>query len=217
MANHHQTTLSDRKDDFMRKLKKRLAALGIGMTVLATSAMSMSASAVNYTSWWNFYTPRVGEFSASTTLLSVTDIRWTVDQQSALCLVLGDSAPKASVEFEFRPIDPSKENPHVNPHTIWEKANGNPISNLPDVHFEFQRGDPDDVSIACNNFYSCIPGVTYYAYQSMTPLPGAPTNHQYIFECEVGAFMGIDSLPLYCSEYPYGNTYLGRTYRFSGA
>jgi len=197
----------------MRKLKKRLAALGIGMTVLAASVMSMSASAVNYTSWWNFYTPRVGEFSASTTLLSVTDIRWTIDQQSGLCLVLGDSAPKASVEFEFRPVSPMDD-----PHDIWEKKGSDyPISNLPDAYCEFQWWDHNDVTLGCGRFYSCLPGTTYYAYQSMVPLSGAPTNEQYIFECEVGADMGVDSLPLYCAEYPYGTTYFGRTYRFSGA
>lgn len=184
----------------MRKLKKRLAALGVGLAVMATSVMSMGASAESvsddkWTEWPAYFVPYKGEFYADTTVVCVRNIKWSHTQKTAIA----DRNPNVwtSMEFEFRPQTPTKD-----PHNIWSGTNGAMLTNIPGGSFEFQLWDRNDVTVVFPNLSNCVPETSYYATQAMTPQTNGATNVSYIFECELGRYGLVDSTPIAYSEYP---------------
>lgn len=50
----------------MKKLKKKIAALGVGLSLMVSALASMSASAAaSYANWRPYYAPMSGTFYAS--------------------------------------------------------------------------------------------------------------------------------------------------------
>jgi len=149
------------KDDFM-KLKSKIAALAAA-AMMATSALSMSASAITWADWGdNFFTPNSGSFYASNTQVFVKDLRWSADnlenirrQQTAATSVYWGFY---TAEFEFRPVGTTAP-------AVWEKAL-DLYSNLPSYFSEPEVGkevtDPDDVTIGCGKVSECSSSTSYY-------------------------------------------------------
>lgn len=193
----------------MKSLKKRLVTLGIGLAVMATSAMSLTASALEYDDWPAYYTPYSGKFYAGTTSIQVDNLKWSASQLDTIRDNLGHGL--MGVEFEFRP----KENDGVtslNPKTIWtgKSGNGMEISNMPLSYAEF---DKDDVSIGCGYVSNCNDSTVYYGVLYLNPAENAPANPRYILECELGIGLhGVDYWPLRCCEYRNTVTRLGSNY-----
>jgi len=176
----------------MKHLKKKLAALGIGLAVAASSAVSMTASAVwpTQVNWpgYNdpslnkeFYLPYTGSFYASTYMVEVRDLKWDeydVEIFSAANDVYSDPA---GIEFEFRP--------RVGKDAVWS-SKGVTSSNFPSVYYEFQLFDRNDVSIGFGDVRDIEAGVSYYARMSLEKNPsfsGATgTQLDYTFEAEYG-------------------------------
>lgn len=171
----------------MRKLKKRLAALGVGLAVMATSVASLSASAWSKVDWPGFYTPAGGSFTASESRVQVTNMRWTSDQTTAFNPPLQPTpnTEQNGIEFEFRPCQ--------NPHTVWAEKTSE-TSNFPLAYFEFQPSDDDDIAVCCGDLKYVVAGTTYYGTMGLKKQPSfTNSNLAYTFESEYGTWAGIAS------------------------
>lgn len=149
----------------MKNLKKKLAALGVGLAVMASSATAISASAWTKVEWPGFYTPKVGNFTASVSRVQVTNMRWTSDQTTAFNPPLQPTpnTEQNGVEFEFRPkqVEGADGVKRYTPHDIWSNKTSE-TSNLPMAYFEFQPYDDDDIAICCGDLKFIEAEKTYY-------------------------------------------------------
>lgn len=182
----------------MKNLKKKLVALGLGLATMASSAMSVSASALEYDYWSAYYVPYTGSFYADSTVVRVSGLKWTSSQMEAV----GEAYPDVicpSIEFEIRPATPT-----TNTKNIWGSKNGALSSNIPSAGFEFQLLDFNDVSFVIPNINNCEPEQSYYATQKLNPREGGYTDVTYDFECELGRYYFVvgESYPLRCATYP---------------
>lgn len=176
---------------------------------MATSALSMSASAATKVEWGdNFFTPNSGSFYASNTQVFVKDLKWStkniagvVRQQRAMSSVRWGFY---AAEFEFRPVGTSAP-------SVWQKAL-DLYSNLPEYYSEPAEGeavtDPNDVSIGCRKLAECDSGQTYYGYLSLAPTNSAPQSGTFVFETEydwhvpLASDISGDTFPLQYAPYP---------------
>jgi len=156
----------------MKSLKKKIVALGLGLATMASSVMSMSASAAaEYKNWRPNYAPISGTFYASKSAVIVQDLCWDASQVSDL----SDFRLRHTEEFEFRPSKPAEE--------VW---NGSTTtnSNLPRAYFE--DDDPDDVTIGCGDVSQLRSGTAYYGTMGLNTAPGFTNNKlTYNFEAEL--------------------------------
>lgn len=190
----------------MKKLKKKVAALGVGLSLMVSAVASMSASAATYVNWRPSYAPTSGTFYASKTAVIVQDLVWTSSQVTEF----GKYILRRTEEFEFRPYDPAR--------SVW---NGSTTtnSNLPRVYYE--DDDPDDVTIGCGDVSQLRSGTAYYATMGLRTAAGFTDNaHPYTFEAELCEYIPLaseikdDYLPLEYSRYrdklnnvTFGNDY----------
>ena len=177
----------------MKNLKKRLVALGLGLATMASSVMSVSASAYPWepVDWPGAYTPSTGRFFANSSLVRVTDLYWPAsDINNASGVPL-----KQGIEFEFRPQENVQQRPNGF-HDIW-KSNTSNTSNLPDAYFEFQPvdDDTDDVAICCGNTNYLVTHISYYGYMNLEKQPSfnSSTALPYTFESELGRYIPLVS------------------------
>lgn len=194
----------------MSKLKKRLAALGVGLAVMATSVASLGTSAADIDSWPAYYTPYTGSFLAGPESVRVSGVKWTSSQLTQMAESFHLPACPVSMEFEFRPYSPNNLSEHVNPHTIWG-GKRYCTSNLPSVYYEFQSGDPDDVAICTADVTACQPNASYYGTMEMY-LKDKATCYPYIFETELGYYVGAvdESMPTRYAQHTM--SYFGPSY-----
>lgn len=201
----------------MRNLKKKLAALVLGLATMASSVMSMSASALTYDDWVDGeYKPLTGRFYADNSQVSVANLTWYgPDFGTTLTKYPDDEYWWHSIEFEFRPQ--LNTNGVETKNDIWGETT-TVSSTFPYAYriFENQSTDPDDVSVGCKRISALNAGQAYSARMYMNTDPGAPTTHNYTFEVELGIMPanGNDSLPLRCVRYgdsvnnvSFGNVY----------
>jgi len=192
----------------MKNFKKKIAALGLAVATVASSVMSVSASAWERVDWPGFYTPQSGKFFASGSVVQVTNMRWSANQISEF----SDNILKHGIEFEFRPS--------LNPHNVWSGVVSS-SSNLPEAYFEFQPDDDDDIAVCCGQVKGIQNGAVYYGVMSLTKQPGfTTTNLPYTFESEYGKWVPVasnikdDYWPLYGATYNDGgnNVLFGQSY-----
>lgn len=176
----------------MKNFKKKIAALGLAVATVASSVMSVSASALEYDYWPAYYVPYRCDFYADTNVVRVQNVKWTSSQIEAI-KSRNPLVPSPSIELEFRPASPT-----ANPHEIWDSVDGALSTNMPNGHFEFQDDDYDDVTVSIRNVKDCTPEQGYYATQKMNPKVGGYTDVTYDFACELGTYSHLkgDSLPL---------------------
>lgn len=176
----------------MKNLRKKIVALGLGLAAMASSVMSLSASALEYDPvWQSYYVPYRGDFYADSSVVRVQNLKWTASQMEDI-KDRNPLVPSPSIELEFRPASPVND-----PHEIW--AGKSTLStNIPNGKFEFQADDYDDVTVVIPNIKSCTPEQGYYATQTMIPKSGGYTNVTYNFACELGSRSSIanDSWPI---------------------
>lgn len=193
----------------MRKLKKRLASFGVGLTMLVASVMPPSASAVSTIPWPGAFTPQNGSFFATSTVVSVRDLRWSLSQVLTFNPPLNPTQEINGLEFEFRP-QPDKIARPNGTHDIWARATDQ-VSNLPVFYCEFQPDDYDDVAVCCGDLRVLSSSTTYYGHMFMEKKPSFTIAHlPYTFESEYGTWVGIpsiieqDYLPVLCATYLNG-------------
>ncbi len=193
----------------MKNPKKKLAAIIAGLALMASSAVPMGASAATYVDWSvATFRPYVGKFYADGGQVKVKDLKWASNQTTAFNNIANPvSGLKYGIEFEFRP---SK-----NTNYVWHGITGK-NSNLPDVYYEFQPGDGDDVSIGCGNLKKIVAEQSYYATMTLgeRPILDNPLL-LYTFEIETGwgISSNIDYKPVEYTVYPR-NGYLHNNVQF---
>lgn len=196
----------------MRKLKKRLAALGVSLAVMATSMMSLGASAYTYYDDWGprYFTPQSGEFYALDSGVCVRKLYWSeasirrIQQEQ----MAQDYIPQYyTSEFEFRPKD-------YHPYQIWSSFKSF-SSNMPSAYkeCEFELWG-NDVTIGCKRTAQSIAGKEYYGYLNFNELSNPPFYPLYTFESEYGLnpTNSEDSIPQYSEVYNLGTTMFNNIY-----
>ncbi len=195
----------------MKNIKKKIAALSLGLATMASSVMSINASAIWPTNvdWPGFYTPYTGKFYASTTAVKVSDFSWSSAQTDSFA----STTLRYGLEFEFRPNGVTKDD-------VWSEHLSE-ATNMPTAFFEFQASDPDDIAIGCGQLSAVWAGNVYYASMSLRKNPSFnQTNLAYTFESEYGRWVPIvssvlqDFDPINYAVYldSYNNVNFGRTY-----
>lgn len=182
----------------MKSLKKKLAALGVGLAVMASSVVSMSASAWSYENWRAWFAPYTGTAYAFGTSVQVMNMQWNSTQIANFMGLLPTSfGALYGLEFEFSPDVEDKS-------LIWDSKRSH-SSNLPQAYSECQWYDPDDVTIGTRDIKCLTAETSYYGYlylnQGTTPTSG----RKYRFSVEFGEgfppFNLIDYLPIYETYY----------------
>jgi len=202
----------------MKNPKKKLAVIIASLALTASSAVPMSASAATYVDWSvASFKPYTGKFYADGGQVKVQDLKWASNQTKAFNNIespLPIPGLKYGIEFEFRPS--------VNTNSVWHGITGK-SSNLPDVYYEFQPGDGDDVSIGCGNLKKIVAEQSYYATMTLGKRPSF-NNPQlpYTFEVESGwgVSSNIDYKPAEYTvfkrgDYLHNNVQFGQTYSWS--
>lgn len=181
----------------MRKLKKRLAALGVGLAVMATSMMSMGASAWSYENWRARFAPYTGTAYAFGANVQLMNMQWNSTQIANFMGLLPTSyGALYGLEFEFTP--------DIDKNLIWDSKRSH-SSNLPQVYSECQWYDHDDVTIGTRDAKALVAENSYYGYLYLNQGTTSTTGRKYRFSIELGEgfppFNLIDYLPLYETYY----------------
>ncbi len=179
----------------MKNLKKKIVAFGLGLATMASSVMSMSASAAaKYENWRPTYAPTSGTFYASKSAVIVQDLCWTSSQLSEF----SNYTLRHTEEFEFRPNKPAKE--------VWNGAT-TANSNLPRAYFE--DDDENDVTIGCGDVSQIRSGTACYGTMGLNTASAFTEDEPtyYTFEAELCEYVPVateikdDYLPLKYSRY----------------
>lgn len=189
----------------MKNFKKKIVALGAGLSVMVSTVMSMGASAATPDAWPAFYVPYSGTCYASAGSVRVNDLKWSASQLEQIKqqqLINPGFYIPVSMELEFRTVNSAGV--AVDTHDIWKSKDGALLTNMPNASFEFQWYDPDGVTFVIPTIGAGIfADQSYYANQTMTPTTSSSgSNMYYIFECELGDWFVIDSLPIRYSQRP---------------
>lgn len=183
----------------MKNFKKKIVALGLGLSVMVSSMMSMGASAATGYSWGpQYFTPDTGSFWANSRLVEVWNLKWNYQDLVALSNKQAEEGLDLTVEYEFRP--------EADSHSIWASVRSF-TSNLPSAFYELQVFDHDDISIGSRKVTNCSTITTYYGDLGTNPADSASVvTRNYMFESELGKWMLVDSLPLAYERYKNGAT-----------
>lgn len=178
----------------MRKIKRKLTAIGMCLAFMAASASSLTASAATWESWRPFYAPYTGSFYADADRVQVSGLKWNTSQITTMVQTFPCNAISwHGLEFEFRPhIDPDGYTRPVNKNVIWG-VTSTTYSNLPNSYFENQPSDPDDVSLGCKKVNALVAGTSYYSQMNFRTGAGSPYIGDYTFEVEVGQWIPVAS------------------------
>lgn len=190
----------------MKNLKKKIAALGLAVATVASSVMSVSASAWEAVDWPGVHNAYTGQFFATSTSVGVSNLRWNSSQ-------ISDFGILQVVEFEYHP---RLSGSVVSKNDIWTTESSH-SSNLPKVYTECQSDDPNDVAVCCGNPKGLVAGDSYYGTMYLVRNTSfIPQSWPYTFSVElaVGHSSLGDYLPLKEAYYNDGsdNVVFGQTY-----
>lgn len=202
----------------MRKIKKKLAAIAMGLAFMATLATSLTASAYTYYGDWGprYFTPQSGSFYASEYGVRVTDMYWSyasirrIQQEQMQVEYI---PAKYTAEFEFRPKTSGGET--LRPNQIWSSYKSF-SSNMPFAYSEYELGYifANDVTIGCGCIAQSTAGKAYYGYLNLNKAASPPSGSYYEFNSEYGLLPGTasDPTPYYDEFYNLSKTFFNTTY-----
>jgi len=198
-----------------RRLVKRILAILSSITIILS--MQVNASAATQYAWGpNTWTPYQGSFYASTTYVSVYNMKWNSSQVSIWELAQsGQFLTWLTTEYEIRPVNYTTQQ-------IWVLGSESFSTNLPAAYCEFQPDDPEDIAVCSGWAAGYVAETSYYGRLYLSAASNAPTTPRYIFESEYGQTVPLfdDSLPLCYEQYvsrpglTLPSTYFGTYYNW---